>query len=177
MKTKINQFMRKLTMFVAVLLACVSVLTTVAQDKPSSPKAEASGTIGAAKVKVSYCQPSARGRKIMGGLVPYGEVWRTGANEATTVEFDKPVKIEGKDLAAGKYALFTIPGENEWTIIFNKDAKQWGAYNYKQADDVLRVAVKPTKTASFVETFNITVGKDQLELKWENTSVPVKVKG
>jgi hypothetical protein len=169
--------MRKFTMFVAVLLASASVLTTVAQDKPASPKAEASGTIGATKVKVSYCQPSARGRKIMGGLVPYGEVWRTGANEATIVEFDKAVKIEGKDLAAGKYALFTVPGENEWTIIFNKDTKQWGAYKYKQDDDVLRVAVKPAKTANFVETFNIAVIKDQLELKWENTSVPVKVKG
>jgi hypothetical protein len=169
--------MRKFTTMFAVLLASATVLTTVAQDKPASPKAEAGGTIGSTKVKVTYCQPSARGRKIMGGLVPFGEVWRTGANEATVVEFDKAVKIEGKDLAAGKYALFTVPGENEWTIIFNKDIKQWGAYKYKQDEDVLRVAVKPTKTANFVETFNIGVNKDQLELKWENTLVPVKVKG
>jgi hypothetical protein len=113
----------------------------------------------------------------MGGLVPYGEVWRTGANEATTLEFDKPVKIEGKDLPAGKYALFTIPGENEWTIILNKDAKQWGAYKYNDKDDVLRVTVKPTKTPAFVETFNISTGKDEIVLKWENTAVPVKIKG
>jgi hypothetical protein len=73
--------------------------------------------------------------------------------------------------------LFTIPGENEWTIIFNKDVKQWGAYSYKQGDDVLRVTVKPTKTSSPVETFVINVGSDQIELKWENTSVPVKIKG
>ena len=90
------------------------------------PQATVEGKIGAATVKIVYCQPSARGRKIMGGLVPYGEVWRTGANDATTIEFDKPVKIEGKDLAAGKYSLFSIPGENEWTIIINKDAKQMG---------------------------------------------------
>jgi len=113
----------------------------------------------------------------MGGLVPYGEVWRTGANEATTIEFDKPVKIEGKDLAAGKYALFTIPGENEWTIIINKDVKQWGAFKYKQEDDILRVPVKPAKTSAPVETFNIAVGKDDIQLKWENTAVAFKVKG
>ena len=170
--------MRKIMMFVVMAcVASISALTGVAQDKPASPKAEASGTVGAAKVKIVYCQPSVKGRKIMGGLVPYGEVWRTGANDATTIEFDKPVKVEGKDLAAGKYALFTIPGESEWTIIFNKDHKQWGAYSYKQADDVLRVAVKPVKTASPVEAFTIGVGKDQINLKWENTEVPVKIKG
>src|SRR6187431_2271455 len=103
-----------------LFVVMAAVVSAQAQDKPASPKAEASGTLGAAKTKVTYCQPSARGRKVMGALVPYGEVWRTGANEATVIEFDKPVKVEGKDLAAGKYSLFTIPGESEWTIIFNK---------------------------------------------------------
>jgi hypothetical protein len=159
-----------ITFLSVVSLAC-------AQDKPASPKSEISGKVGAATVKITYCQPSARNRKIMGGLVPYGEVWRTGANEATTLEFDKPVKFEGKDLPAGKYSLFTIPGENEWTIILNKDSKQWGAYKYNDKDDVLRVTVKPTKTPAFVETFNISTGKDEIVLKWENTAVPVKVKG
>ena len=160
------------------MLALVTAVSAIlAQEKPASPQATATGKIGAANVKIVYCQPSARGRKIMGGLVPYGEVWRTGANEATTIEIDKPVKIEGKDLAAGKYSLFTIPGENEWTIIINKDAKQWGAYKYKQEDDVLRVTVKSTKAAAPVETFNIAVGKDDVQLKWENTAVAFKVKG
>ena len=109
--------MRKFVMLVVVFATGLSSLTLSAQDKPASPKAEASGSLGASKVKIVYSQPSARGRKIMGGLVPYGEVWRTGANEATTIEFDAPVKVEGKDLAAGKYSLFTIPGEAEWTII------------------------------------------------------------
>jgi len=164
--------------FTFLMLALVTALSSsLAQEKPASPQATATGKIGAANVKIVYCQPSARGRKIMGGLVPYGEVWRTGANEATTIEIDKPVKIEGKDLAAGKYSLFTIPGENEWTIIINKDAKQWGAYKYKQEDDVLRVTVKPTKAAAPVETFNIAVGKDDVQLKWENTAVAFKVKG
>ena len=167
--------MKRFTFLILALATAFSA--SLAQQKPASPQATATGKIGAANVKVVYSQPSARGRQIMGGLVPYGEVWRTGANEATTIEFDKPVKIEGKDLAAGKYALFTIPGENEWTIIINKDVKQWGAFKYKQEDDVLRVSVKPTKTSAPVETFNIAVGKDDVQLKWENTAVAFKVKG
>jgi Protein of unknown function (DUF2911) len=168
-------FMKRITF---LLLAFATTFTALlAQDKPASPQATAEGKIGAANVKIVYCQPSARGRKIMGGLVPYGEVWRTGANDATTIEFDKPVKIEGKDLAAGKYSLFSIPGEKEWTIIINKEAKQWGAYKYKQENDVLRVTVVPTKTSAPAETFNITVGKDDVQMKWENTAVAFKVKG
>jgi len=161
-----------------LLLAFIAIVANVsAQDKPTSPSATVTGKIGAANVKIVYCQPSARGRKIIGELVPFGEVWRTGANAATTIEFDKPVKIEGKDLAAGKYALFTIPGETEWTLIINKDVKQWGAFNYSDKDDVLRVTAKPSKTPSMVETFNISVEKDQIVLKWENTAVSFKGKG
>jgi hypothetical protein len=161
-----------------LLLAFIAIVANVsAQDKPASPSATATGKIGAANVKIVYCKPSARGRKIMGELVPFGEVWRTGANAATTIEFDKPVKIGGKDLAAGKYALFTIPGETEWTLIINKDVNQWGAFNYSDKDDVLRVTAKPSKTAAMVETFNISVEKDQIALKWENTAVAFKVKG
>jgi hypothetical protein len=168
--------MKRITFLMIALVSLSSVV--FAQDKkPASPKAEVSGKAGNANVKIVYCQPSAKGRKIMGGLVPYGEVWRTGANEATTIEFDKPVKVEGKELAAGKYSLFTIPGENEWTIIFNKESNQWGAYKYKDTDDVLRVTVKPTKTDSFVETFTIDTGKDKVNLKWENTAVAFNVKG
>jgi hypothetical protein len=168
--------MRKLSSLLTVLAVIVSVSTFAQENKPASPKAEVNGTIGSTKVNLVYCQPSARGRKVMGELVPFGQVWRTGANECTTIEFDKPVKIEGKDLAAGKYALFTIPNENEWTIIFNKDTKQWGAYNYKESDDVLRVTVKPSKTDQFVETFVISTEKDKVSLKWENTAVAFKVK-
>ena len=166
--------MRKFTL---LLLVAVVAMPALAQDKPASPQATVEGKIGGTNVKIVYCQPSARGRTVMGALVPYGEVWRTGANDATTIEFNKPVKIEGKDLPAGKYALFTIPGENEWTIIINKDAKQWGAFKYKEENDALRVTVKPTKTSSTVETFNIALGKDEVQLKWENTAVAFKIKG
>ncbi len=163
-----------LLFFIATSLSFNALAQKDASKRPSPP-ATAEGIIGDVRVKVDYSAPSARGRKMIGGKEPFGEVWRTGANEATTIEFDKAVKIEGKDLPAGKYELFTIPGEAEWTIIFQKYGKQWGAYSYKQANDVLRVNVKPTKTSAFVETFTITVGKDALELKWEDTAVAFKV--
>jgi hypothetical protein len=162
-------------MFVA-LMAMVSGLTFAQDKKATSAPAKAEGKSGAASVTIDYHQPAARGRKIMGGLVPFGEVWRTGANKTTSITVSAPVKIEGQDLAAGTYGLFTIPGENEWTIIINKSI-EWGAYSYKQADDVLRVKVKPTKTDAFVETFTISVANDQVVLKWENTQVAFSVKG
>jgi hypothetical protein len=141
-----------------------------------SPKAEVKGKVGSANVTIVYSQPSARGRKIMGELVPWGKVWRTGANEATTIEFDKTVKIEGKVLAAGKYALFTIPNQDTWTIIFNSVPNQFGHFSYDEKKDVLRVTVKPAKSAQFVETFTISTDKDQVNLAWENTTVAFKVK-
>lgn len=160
---------------VFLLIALLITATTFAQDKPASPKETVTGKIGNASVEVVYCKPSAKGRKVMGALVPYGEVWRTGANEATTISFDKDVTVEGQKLAAGQYSLFTIPGENEWTIIFNSNPKQWGAFKYKKEKDVLRVNVKPSKTA-FTETFTIAVEKSGLSLKWEETEVNVSIK-
>lgn len=161
----------KLT-FLSVLLVCFSLTTAISQDKQKpSPPATAEGKIAGIDVKIDYHQPSARERKIMGGLVPYGKVWRTGANDATTIEISEDIKVEGKALAKGKYSLFTIPGEKEWVIIFNKTAKQWGAYDYDEAKDVLRVKVKPGKTSDFVETFNISVVDGGVEMKWENTNV------
>jgi hypothetical protein len=157
------------------LLTFALAVSAVAQDKKMpSPPAKAEGTVDGIQVTIDYHQPSARGRKIMGGLVPFGEVWRTGANATTTIEFSAPVKIEGKELAAGKYGLYTIPGENEWTLIINKGIK-WGAYDYKQSEDVLRVTAKSGKTDSFVEAFNIAVEKNSIVLKWENTQVAFKV--
>ena len=162
--------------FSILLLAVVATVCQAQDKKMPSPPATTEGIIGSTKVKIDYHQPSARGRKMLGGINPYGEVWRTGANNTTSIEFSGPVQIEGKDLAAGKYALFTIPGEKEWVIIFNKTIA-WGPYSYKKEEDVLRVSVMPGKTDSFVETFVISVGNDQVTLKWENTQVAFKVKG
>jgi len=162
-------------MLLFVFSASLLAVEAQSQEKPLSPKETVTGKINGVETEIVYCRPSARGRKMIGGKEPYGEVWRTGANAATTIEFDKPVKIEGKSLPAGKYALFTIPNENEWTIIINKDFNQQGAYNYDEKKDVLRVNVKPKKTSEFVETFTITPEKDRVSLKWENTEVAFKV--
>lgn len=161
-----------------MLLFVMAVLMAMplAAQAQKSPKAEVKGKVGGANVTIVYSQPSARGRKVMGELVPYGKVWRTGANAATTIEFDKAVKIEGKDLAAGKYALFTIPNEKEWTIIFNSVADQFGHFDYNESKDVLRVTAKPEKAANFVETFTISTDKDKVMMAWENTTVAFKVK-
>ena len=161
-----------------LVLAMVLSLSAVAQDDKSkrpSPPALAEGTVDGIKIKVDYSAPSAKGRKMLGGIEAYGSVWRTGANEATVIEFDKAAKIEGQPIAAGKYELFTIPGETEWVIIIQKYGKQWGAYDYKESKDVLRVKVKSGKTDAAVETFNISVGEGGVTLKWENTSVTFKV--
>lgn len=147
-----------------------------AQDKPTSPKDTVEAVISGVKTEVIYCRPSARGRKMVGGKDPYGQVWRTGANQATTISFNKNVLIEGKSLPAGKYALFTIPNEREWVIIFNKESDQWGAYNYNQSEDALRVTVQGEKAEEFVETFTIFSEEDKIALTWENFYVAFTVK-
>lgn len=159
-----------LSMLVMALTLSLSALA----QKPSPPM-KAEGSIDGVKIKIDYSAPSAKGRKMIGGKEPFGTVWRTGANEATVFEIDKAAKIEGQALPAGKYELFTIPGETEWVIIIQKYGKQWGAYDYKESNDVLRVKVKSGKPDTFVETFNISVGADAVTLKWENTLVSFKV--
>ncbi len=173
--------MKKQIFLIAFSALALITSAALAQDKEDkskrpSPPAKAEGTIDGAKIVIDYSQPSVKGRKIFGGLEAYGKVWRTGANETTSFEVDKNVKIEGKELAKGKYALFTIPGENEWTIIFNKTIK-WGHYDYKEAEDVLRVKVKPGKTPSLVEKFTISIEGKKVVLRWENTEVAFAVKG
>ena len=143
--------------------------------KPS-PAATATGKSGDATITVSYSQPAVKGRKIWGDLVPFDKVWRTGANDATTIEFTKDVKIEGQALKAGTYALFTIPTEGgEWTIIFNKTAKQWGSYDYKDKEDALRVKVKSEKSKSFAERLTFDVKDKNVMMCWENLCVSFKV--
>jgi len=170
--------MKRIIALMMMVLA-VAVLDSKAQDnKPKSPKETVTGSIEGANIEIVYCRPSARGRKMLGEKEPYGQVWRTGANAATTIKFDKAVTVEGQALAAGTYALFTIPNESEWVIIFNKKTDQWGAYDYEKnkAQDALKVTVKADKTPSFVETFTIGVDKNQVNLQWENTAVAFKVR-
>lgn len=144
-----------------------------------SPNAIVSQTIGVTDVEISYGRPSVRDREVFGGLVPLGEVWRTGANEATTISFSTPVEIEGESLEAGTYGLFTIPGENRWTFIFNEDADQWGAYNYDSSKDILRVEVDAeTADSREMMTFsfhNVTDTSATCVLRWSETRVPFDI--
>jgi len=167
--------MRKLIPIFAVALVAFFASDINAQGKKKSPAASVSGSIDGVEIKIDYHQPSARGRDIMGDLVPFDEVWRTGANNATTIEFSDEVEVEGESLSAGKYSLFTIPGEDEWVIIFNSVDKQWGAYDYDESKDVLRVKVEPGSTDSFVETFEIDVTDTHVTMAWENTMVKFEV--
>jgi hypothetical protein len=144
-----------------------------------SPAASFKQKVGFTDVEVEYARPSVKGRKIFGGLLPYGEIWRTGANTATKITFSTPVKIGSNELPAGSYALYSIPGEREWTVIFNRVTGEWGAYSYKAENDALRVKAKPVSLALPVETFTIDINDIRTEsatlnLEWEKTRVPVK---
>jgi hypothetical protein len=163
----------------AILIAMAA--TGFALEYPRlSPKATVSQVVGLTTIGINYGRPTVRGRVIWGALVPYDEVWRTGADEASTILFSDPVTINDVSLPAGEYALFTIPGKSEWTIILSRNPKQYGAFKYNQAEDALRIAVKPQK-AEFHErmTFSfpaVTLDSVDIELCWEKVKVAFTVK-
>jgi hypothetical protein len=127
-------------------------------------------------IEVAYSQPSVKGRTIGADIAPYGKWWRTGANNVTTISFSKDVTIEGKALAAGKYALYTIPGESEWVIMFNKDITSWGT-KYVEADDVLKVTVKTGKAPAFVEQMKFMIDPaGKVSFAWGDKLVAFTVK-
>ncbi|MGV3545715.1 MAG: DUF2911 domain-containing protein [Pedobacter sp.] len=175
--------MKSIKLFL-VLFVLVTLGENLQAQGLKMPQASTTQTVsqafGLGKIDLTYARPSMKGRKIFGALEPFDKVWRTGANSATVIKFSDAVKVEGKDLPAGEYALFTIPGKTEWTIIFNKGTKEWGSYTYSEANDVLRVKVKPTTLKDKVETFtiqfaNISDTAADLQLSWENTLVNVKL--
>lgn len=146
-----------------------------------SPNAKITQAFSVSEIEITYSRPSVRGRKIFGDLVSYGQVWRTGANAATKVKFGEDVVINGKNIKAGEYALYTIPNQNEWEIIFNKGVGNWGASGYEESDDVARFNVKPQVTDKKVQTFTINISDItfqtcNIELIWENTKVVIPVK-
>ena len=146
-----------------------------------SPLASLKERVGVTGVSIEYSRPSVRERKVFGGLVPYGDVWRTGANAATKITFSGDVKLGGAVVPAGAYALFTIPGEAEWTVILSKVVDdQWGSYAYNQKDDQARIKVRPVTMAEPLETMTISLqdmraGKANLVIAWEKTKVPIEI--
>ena len=144
-----------------------------------SPTATLKQRVGLTDIEIVYSRPGVKGRKIFGGLEPWGEVWRAGANSSTKITFSTPVKIAGKEIAAGTYGLFAQLAPDEWMIILNQDAKQWGAYTYDAKNDVVRVPAKIQRLAEPVETFTIDINdmrddSASLVLAWENTRVAVR---
>jgi hypothetical protein len=172
--------MKKIAAVAMLLTALFTNTANAQQDKskrPSPPAVATQELTSGALINIDYSQPSIKGRTIGKDIEPKeGEVWRTGANEATVFETSKAVKINGKELPAGKYALFTISGKDSWTVIFNKTWKQWGAFNYKEADDALRVDVKAEKAAAFAEKMTFTIDKTGLvTLLWGDNKVSFTV--
>jgi hypothetical protein len=164
-----------------LLLVSLISFSVFAQKPVPSPPAVVTQKVGSTEVMIKYAQPSVKGRLVFGtkeakALVPYGEVWRTGANEATTFEISNDITVQGKTLAKGVYSLLSIPGASEWTIIFNKEAKMWGAYTYKEANDVLRVKARVSEHAH-TEQFTIGVSATgQVTLDWDKSSVSFYLK-
>lgn len=156
-------------------LFCLTAALAQPELPAPSPKVKLSQTVGLTEVTVEYSSPAVNGRTVWGGLVPYNTIWRTGANMATKVTFSKPVTIQGKEVPAGSYALFSIPSENEWTLILNKNWNQGGTEEYKQEEDVVRVNVK-AKAIAHRERFTVlvtdyTMSQGNLTIEWEKVSV------
>lgn len=161
---------------IVLVVAAVGIFAMRTWTKSHSPEETVAFSKNGLEIKVDYCRPYKKERVVFGGIVPYGEVWRTGANEATVIELNQDVKIEDKALKAGKYSLWTVPSEDNWTIIFNAETGQWGT-SYDEAEDVLKVEVPSEIVSDEVEQFKMqfeeAVDGADLVLRWENTMVVV----
>jgi hypothetical protein len=167
-------------LFLSFLMGAFLSFSQQIQMPQASPMAKISQKVGLTDVTVDYSRPSTKGRKIFGELVPYGEVWRTGANGATVITFSTDVIIAGNKVPAGQYALYSIPGKSSWTIILSKNIQLWGAIGYNQEEDQLRFNATPSKTSKKYETFeisfnNMTDNSADVSMKWEYARVDFKI--
>ena len=170
--------MKTLSILLSALLLTTTQLLAQLETPQPSPLATVSQKVGLVDVTVTYSRPSARGREIFGGLESYGELWRTGANRATKVSLSSELSVAGNIVPAGDYALFTIPGEEKWTVIFNKNTEQSGTGSYDEAQDALRTEVAASSTKDPYETFTIGFSdlsetKATMFIAWENTKVVI----
>ena len=175
--------MSKILRIVLVVLLTTFLLVDASLAQLKYPRvsqgAKVTQTAGLTDITISYHRPGVKGRVIWGELVPFDAVWRTGANEATTIEFSTEVSVAGTKIAAGKYSLFTIPSREEWTIVINKNPNTWGAYDYKPEEDVVRFKVKPETSGHqewLVFTFeNLSKGSLDVVMRWEKVKVTFPV--
>ncbi len=171
---RMNRRARVLGALVLALIA-LPVLAERGDDaNRKSKNGKTEGVIDGVEITLEYGRPNVKEREIWGGLVPYGKVWRTGADEASTISFSADVTVGGQKLAAGTYGLFTVPGESEWVFVFNSVADQWGAFGYDAGKDVLRVAAKPAP-AEHVESLEFVVAGSSVVLRWEKLAVAFEV--
>ena len=181
--TKLNNLLSATTVVITLFLVGIISSKSYSQQKEEvrlSPKAMVEQTVGFTEVTIDYSRPGVKGRKIWGGLVPYNVVWRAGANEATKITFSTDVKIDGKKLKAGSYGFFAIPGQKTWILIFNKVANQWGAFEYNDVEDALRIEVTPMQNNCWQEWLAYTINKSSdnkaiVMLEWEKLKVPFNV--
>jgi len=175
-----NQRVSAVSAALALLMLAVPAAAQNVQGLPrQSPGATVSQSVGVSEVTIRFHRPSVNSREVWGALVPYGQVWRAGANDNTTITFEDPVKVEGKDLAAGTYGLHMIPGEDEWTVIFSSNSTSWGSFTYDQAEDALRVAVRPEK-APYAEQLayafeDVSNDGAVVVLHWGELKVPFEI--
>ena len=165
-----------LAVLAVILFVAFQVMTS--RTKKASPEVKQTYSVGTAKIDLFYCSPSKKGREIFGGIIKYGEVWRTGANEPTTFTTDKNLVIDGKKLPAGKYSLWTIPQQNNWTVIFNKEIPFWGdntdgkaARNAKE--DIFQLSAPVEKLMNSQEKLSIDAQNNALTIIWDTTKVSV----
>lgn len=171
----------KKTAVVLLFILSYTLFAAAQQEKSKrpSPPAQAQCKLPDGKtITTDYSSPRAKGRQIFGGLVPYNEVWRTGANEATTFVTTANLNVEGKDVPAGSYTIFTVPAQDKWTLIINKKTGEWGIPYHYESDELVRVPMQVSKTSGPVENFTISYdqsgGRCTLQISWENTQASVK---
>jgi hypothetical protein len=177
-----GSFFARFALSAIFAVTCVTVLS--AEQKIEFPDVSQHATVkqrvGITDIEIEYSRPNKNEREIYGGLVPFGKLWRTGANAPTKIRFSRPVKLEGKEVPAGEYALFTIPGTDGWTVIISKDAKVQSAADYKEENDAARIVAQPVTLPTTIESFTIGFADVKgasatLFLDWDKTRVPVKL--
>ena len=171
--------MRPSTNLTAILILALFTIAPAWAERGNdsdrkSKNGKTEGQIDGVAVVVEYGRPNVNGREIWGALVPWDKVWRTGANEATTISFDQDVTVAGEALAAGTYGLFTVPGKSEWTLIFNRMADQWGSSKYDKAQDALRITAT-SKSHGMVESLDFVIESNDLVLRWEKLALAVPI--
>ena len=158
-----------------LLFALVLTASSCTSEKIASPAQITDGRIGSVQIEINYGAPSAKGREIFGALVPYNEVWRTGANENTTISFSAPVRILGQDVPGGTYGLFTTPGRDEWLLHLNSEYEGWGAYSYDDQNNILSKTILPKKADSFQEQLLFSIDGASVRLSWADLVLDIPI--